>query len=81
MTYENIFDLLVKHTREVVPELSAHAFTPTDRLKELGANSIDRSEIIICTLDALQLRVPLTELAGATNIGELAELIHAKARA
>ncbi|MFE4053266.1 acyl carrier protein [Streptomyces sp. YIM B13518] len=78
MPVQEVFDLVVKHTCEVMPELDGHTFVATDSLRELGANSMDRAEIIMMTLEELSLTVPLVELAGANNIGELAKLIHDK---
>lgn len=79
MSSEEIFELIVKYVREVVPELENHAFEPSDSMKELGANSIDRAEIIMMTLESLSLNIPLVELAGLRNLGELASAIHGKA--
>lgn len=76
MSQQNVFDLIVKHTREVVPELESHHFLVSDSLRDLGANSIDRAEIIMMTLESLAVSIPLTELAGARNLGELAGRIH-----
>lgn len=78
MSNQDVFKLVVEHTREVLPELGGHAFTPSDSLRELGANSIDRAEIIMMTLESLSASIPLVELADAKNIGELADLIHDK---
>jgi polyketide biosynthesis acyl carrier protein len=78
MPTQEALDLIVKHTCEVMPELDGHTFAATDSLRELGANSMDRAEIIMMTLEALSVSVPLIELAGANNIGELANLIHDK---
>jgi len=75
---EDIFALVVTHSREVVPELEAHEFKRTDQLSELGANSVDRAEIIMMTMESISLRIPLLELSGTGNIGELADLIHKK---
>ncbi|MFJ6851018.1 acyl carrier protein [Streptomyces sp. NPDC091271] len=78
MPESRVFDLIVEHVREVIPELENHRFEPSDSLRDLGANSIDRAEIIIMTLESLSVRIPLVELADAKNIGELADLIHDK---
>lgn len=78
MNTEEVFALVVNHSREVVPELEKHDFKRTDQLSELGANSVDRAEIIMMTMESVSLRVPLLELSGARNIGELADLIHEK---
>lgn len=78
MNVQEIFDIIVGHTREVLPDLEAHAFQFSDSLRELGANSIDRSEIVMLTLESLSLKIPMVEVAKAENMGELAGLLHAK---
>jgi polyketide biosynthesis acyl carrier protein len=78
MSTERIFEVITRHAREVVPGLQAHQFKHTDSLRELGANSIDRADIIMMTLESLALNIPLTALARAENIGELASIIHDK---
>ncbi|MFI6847343.1 acyl carrier protein [Kitasatospora sp. NBC_00085] len=78
MSNQDVFNLIVEHTREVIPELEEHTFDPADSLKDLGANSIDRAEIIMMTLESLEVSIPLSELANAKNIGDLAGLIHGK---
>ncbi|MEU9678019.1 MULTISPECIES: acyl carrier protein [Streptomyces] len=78
MSNQDVLGLIVEHTREVIPELEDHAFQPADSLRELGANSIDRAEIIMMTLQSLSVSIPLVELADAKNIGDLADLIRGK---
>jgi polyketide biosynthesis acyl carrier protein len=75
---EEIFEIIVRHTREVVPSLEEYHFQPTESLKALGANSVDRADIIMMTLESLSLNIPLVEMAKAENIGELAGIIHEK---
>ena len=78
MTTDDILQVIVSNTIEVIPRLGDHQFQPNDALKDLGANSIDRSEIVMMTLETLSLNVPLVELASAGNIGQLAQLLHEK---
>jgi len=78
MNKEDIFEVIVGHTREVIPELEEHDFKTDDALKDLGANSIDRSEIVMMTLESLSLNIPLVEIAGAGNMGELASILYEK---
>lgn len=80
MNQQAIFDVIVGHTRELLPELENHAFVHTDSLRALGANSLDRADIIMSTLDSLNLQMSLLELAKAENIWELAGIIHGKAQ-
>jgi polyketide biosynthesis acyl carrier protein len=76
MSKEQILEIIAGHAREVVPTLGTHPFKATDSLRELGANSVDRADIIMMTLESLSLNIPLTALARAENIGELANIIH-----
>ena len=78
MNKEQIFALITKHAGEVIPRLEQHPFEWTDSLRALGANSIDRSEIVMMTLEALELDMPLAETIRAENIGELAALLSDK---
>lgn len=78
MTIEDIFAIIVGHTREVLPGLDDHPFQFSDSLRALGANSIDRSEIVMLALESLSLKIPMIEVAKAENMGELATLLHAR---
>lgn len=78
MKKEEILELVIRHSREVIPELEDYDFNPSDQLVALGANSIDRAEIVMMTMEALALQIPRVELAGVKNIGELAEVLYEK---
>lgn len=78
MNVQEVLDIIVSHTREILSGLENHAFQSSDSLRELGANSIDRSEIVMLTLESLSLKIPMIEVAKAENVGELASLLHAK---
>ena len=79
MSLDQIIEIVVRHAREVVPTLENHDIKPSDSLRALGANSVDRADIIMMTLETLSLNIPLIEMARAENIGDLAGIIHAKA--
>ncbi len=49
-------------------------------LKDLGADSMDRADIVMMTMESLSQRIPLIELAGLTNIGELVDAFHEKSQ-
>lgn len=72
---ERVLELIIQHTRQILPDLENHAFQGSERLRDLGANSVDRSEIVVMTLDSLGLSIPMAELARAEDIGQLARLI------
>ncbi len=74
MTKIQLLDLIAQHAREIVPGLDAHQFLASDRLADLGANSVDRAEIAMLVQESLGLSVARVELFGPKNIGELADL-------
>ncbi|AEP90866.1 conserved domain protein [Bacillus subtilis subsp. subtilis str. RO-NN-1] len=78
MDKQRIFEVLITNICEVLPELDGHRFEPEDQLVELGADSVDRAEIITMVLEDLSLKIPRIELSGVKNIGELAEVLYAK---
>lgn len=74
MNRQTILELIATHTRSILPGLEQHAFSDSDRLADLGANSVDRAEISMMVQESLALVVPRVELFGPKNIGELADL-------
>lgn len=63
---------------EIIPELEGKTISNDERLSDIGANSIDRAELIALILEQLEKEIPRIELAGAQTINELAELIAEK---
>ena len=74
MNKEQIFDIIKKNTLYVIPALSIKEITLGQQLKELGANSMDRMDIIIASMEDVGVKIPLLELARTNNINELVEL-------
>jgi polyketide biosynthesis acyl carrier protein len=74
MTKKGLLDLIAHHTCEILPGLEAHQFIASDRLVDLGANSVDRVEIAMLVQESLGLSISRLELFGPKNIGELADL-------
>lgn len=75
MNRAEVVTTIVENIREVIPELADQAISADQSLKELGANSVDRSEIIMMTMEALELKIPLIKVARAENIGDLADIL------
>ncbi len=78
MREEEIFEIIVGHLVEVLPDIDPQNVTMQDALSDFGANSVDRAEIIMMTMDSLSLDIPRVELFGTHNIQELVELLHAR---
>jgi polyketide biosynthesis acyl carrier protein len=45
-------------------------------LKDLGAYSLDRSEILEMVMTSLSLDIPRVEIFGAKDIGELVDILY-----
>ncbi|GAB4518924.1 MAG: acyl carrier protein [Roseibium sp.] len=78
MDSKQIADMVIAEIRETVPELADQPITAEDSMAELGVDSIERSEVILATMEKLGLKIPMVQLHGPKNIGELAELLFNK---
>ena len=78
MNKQEVLDVIISHTCSILPRLKDHNFSEDDALRDLGANSVDRSEIIMMTLESLNLNIRLMEISMAENIGELASILYEK---
>lgn len=79
MNKTQVFEVIKENIVEVLPELAERNIVITDSLRDLGANSIDRAEILIQTLSKLKVKAPLADFGNAKNIEELVDVILAKA--
>jgi polyketide biosynthesis acyl carrier protein len=63
---------------QILPGLPAGAFAEDRHLKDLGADSVDRVEIILGVLDRLGIDEPMSTFATVANLGALVDLLLAK---
>ncbi|MBC3988132.1 acyl carrier protein [Streptomyces sp. AC563] len=75
MSQEEIFKALMSVFSEIVPEVDVSAATPQDSLRDLGANSIDRADIITETMEAAGVSLPMVRFADAKSIGDIVRVI------
>jgi len=73
---ETIFEVVKANTLKVLPDVVADEVTIDKNLTDLGANSVDRVEVVMYSLEDLRLKVPPSELQGLRNIGALVDLLH-----
>lgn len=76
MDKSEIISLIKSNLAEVLPDLDEGEIDVHETLMNLGANSVDRAELVAITLDSLSLNVPFYKFASARNIAELADLMH-----
>lgn len=66
---------LRRRVLEVLPDLDPAQVTDGSSLKELGANSVDRADVVTMTMDDLGISVPVREFHDVRDIGSLARLL------
>jgi len=79
MTKGDIYAVVKKHLIRTVDGVQESDIEPSKSLKDMGANSLDIVEIVSISMRELKVKVPRSELAKLTNLGELVDLLHAAA--
>jgi polyketide biosynthesis acyl carrier protein len=70
-----VIDLIKANLLEIMPELEGQEIPVDEQLVNLGANSVDRGELITLTLERLNMTIPRVEFVRAQTVEELADLI------
>ena len=76
MNEEEIFNLIRSYIVMVIPSMEEASIKPTDSLRNLDINSMERMEIVTSVMEELSIDVPRRSLLPAQNLGELAKLLH-----
>jgi polyketide biosynthesis acyl carrier protein len=77
-THENdVATVLRRVILEIMPSLSAEEIRGEASLKDLGADSIDRIEILSTTLARLGVSLPLTTFSDVRDVTELIAVLAA----
>jgi polyketide biosynthesis acyl carrier protein len=71
MSHDEIFAVIRRNLIEVVPELTESEITPEHSMRDLGANSIDRMDVVIAAQDDLGIKVSASDLARAGDLKSL----------
>ena len=79
MTRADIFQMIKQNLLEVLPELDPSRIEEDKSMKDLGANSIDRADVVIRTMEQLGVKLKISELAEVKNLGGLADALFEKA--
>ncbi|QUJ69458.1 acyl carrier protein (plasmid) [Photobacterium sp. GJ3] len=71
-----IFDVIINNIEEILPQIPREQIRLDGSLVELGANSIDRMEVVTFSMEDLGIKVPLQSLAKIDNLAGLVDLFH-----
>ncbi|MFD0270284.1 phosphopantetheine-binding protein [Streptomyces sp. NPDC127106] len=75
MSPDEIFAVVRRNLIDVLPELTESQITLDHSMRELGANSIDRMDVVIATQDDLGVRVPAEQLTRANDLRSLVAVL------
>lgn len=78
MTKDEILNQIKAAIMEVLPNVAEGNISRDKSLSQLGANSIDRGEIVLNSMMDLGIKVPLVEIGSLKNIGELVDFYYSK---
>lgn len=78
MTREEIFEVIKQQIKAVLFSLPMEQVTIDKSLKDLGANSVDRMEIAVMSMEQLGITAPLVEMGNIKNLQGLVEYFHGK---
>jgi len=71
----NVFSVVKDAITDVLPDVDAEAVRIEQNLKSLGANSIDRTEIVMLSMEKLGIKLPLVSFGGVENIEEMVDVL------
>jgi polyketide biosynthesis acyl carrier protein len=75
LTQTQVFELVKKNILEILPKTQADLIVPDQSLADLGANSVDRMEIVTLSMEDLGVKIPLMSFARVFNIESLVEVL------
>lgn len=78
MTRADVFAVVTRQLLEVLPDLDPALIHEDRSMRDLGANSIDRADVIVQTMEQLGVKFPIAELAGVPNLRGLVDVLVAK---
>ncbi|MET9457724.1 phosphopantetheine-binding protein [Streptomyces canus] len=71
-----IEEVVTETVLDILPGLDKDRVTGRAHLRDLGADSVDRIEIIVGVLDRLAIQEPLASFADLPDIDALTDLLH-----
>ena len=76
MIEDEIFEIIKKNTVNIVVGVKPEIITIEKKLKDVGADSIDRADILAKTIEDLGIKIPLVELGKAKVIKDIVDILH-----
>jgi polyketide biosynthesis acyl carrier protein len=79
VTRDHVREVVANNIRLVLSDVDIERIGPGVSLSDLGADSMDRLDVVVGSLDDLGLHLSADRLAGVHDIDSLVEALHAYA--
>jgi polyketide biosynthesis acyl carrier protein len=76
VNWDDVFSVVCAQLKEVLPDVTADEIRPETSMADLGANSIDRMDVVVSSQDELGIRVPAAEFSDVRNLQGLVDVLH-----
>ncbi|EDP94618.1 acyl carrier protein [Kordia algicida OT-1] len=76
MSKDEVYHIVQEIIMEILPDVEKENIAIEKQLKDIGANSIDRMEIVTMSMRELNIKIPLMSFAGVNNIEGLVNVLH-----
>jgi polyketide biosynthesis acyl carrier protein len=71
---QDVFAVVKSCILEVVPDVQASAIELDVSMRDLGANSVDRMEVVTLAMEKLDIRLPVVQFADVKSIRQLVQV-------
>jgi polyketide biosynthesis acyl carrier protein len=71
-----VFQKIKEIIIDVLPEVQLEDILINKQLRDLGANSIDRADIVTRSMECLGVKIPVSKFSNVKNIEGLVDLLH-----
>lgn len=75
MTKDQVFNIVKNNILEILPKVRPEMISIEKSLTDLGANSVDRMEVVTLSMEDLNLKIPLLSFANVSNIEGLVDVL------
>jgi polyketide biosynthesis acyl carrier protein len=80
MTKDDVFSVVKNSILQILPDVDPARIDIGGQLRDLGANSIDRMEVVTLSMEELGVKIPLMSFAKVANIRDLVDVLNANLR-
>jgi polyketide biosynthesis acyl carrier protein len=80
LSRDDVLGVVFESVREILPDVDPAGLSSDVHLRDLGADSVDRVEIIMTVLDRLGLDEPLASFTDLTDIDDMVDLLCRRTR-